>query len=229
MSSDYLLVDEYSYIDVPTPFTEIYNRFLGKITDDMYFELTPEDTQRDLKNLLLDAIPGFEFPRFPLYDYDEKLEVYNCPLTSEEINILAILMYNGWLQRQIASIENTRMKYGGPDFKMTSQANHLDKLMKLKQEAERQNIHMQRLYKRRKIVNSRGYVQSNWSSVMEMSAISGKRDIGNQKIWRDRVKDETLTPSYTTPVAPKDHIEEIEQGIEEDGIIDASLFADGQV
>ena len=52
-----------------TQFTEIYNRFLGKITDDMYMELTPEDTIRDLRVLLIDAIPGFEFPRKILEDY----------------------------------------------------------------------------------------------------------------------------------------------------------------
>ena len=46
-----------------TQFARIYNRFLGKITDDMYMELTPEDTIKDLRNLLIDAIPGFEFPR----------------------------------------------------------------------------------------------------------------------------------------------------------------------
>ena len=49
-------------------------------------------------------------------------------LTTEEINILAIIMKEGWLNRQVASIENTRMKYSGSDFKMTSQANHLAKL-----------------------------------------------------------------------------------------------------
>ena len=53
-----------------TKFTTIYNRFLGKITDDMYLELTPEDTIKDLQNLLIDAIPGFEFPRINLYDYN---------------------------------------------------------------------------------------------------------------------------------------------------------------
>ena len=53
---------------------------------------------------------------------------FTATLTSEEINILAILMMCGWLQRQITSIENTRMKYSGADFKMTSQANHLAKL-----------------------------------------------------------------------------------------------------
>jgi hypothetical protein len=152
-----------------TSFQEIYDRFLGKITDDMYMEWTPEDTIADLKNILMDAIPGFEFPRFPLYDFEE--DSYNVDLTSEEINILALLMYNTWLQRQVASIENTRMKYSGADFKMTSQANHLDKLIKLKQEAERQSHHMQRLYKRRKMVDGKGSIQSNWSSIMEMSAL----------------------------------------------------------
>ena len=52
-----------------TQFTEIYNRFLGKITDDMYMELTPEDTIKDLRVLLIDAVPGFEFPRKILDDY----------------------------------------------------------------------------------------------------------------------------------------------------------------
>lgn len=46
-----------------TLFSAVYNRFLGKITDDLYLELTPEDTIKDLQNLLIDAIPGFEFPR----------------------------------------------------------------------------------------------------------------------------------------------------------------------
>lgn len=154
-----------------TSFSVIYDRFLGKITDDMYMEFTPEDTYKDLKNILLDAIPGFEFPRFPLYDYDAETEEFTADLTTEEINIFAILMYNTWLQRQVASIENTRMKYSGSDFKMTSQANHLTKLIELKKEAERQSLHMQRLYKRRKMVDSQGTVQSNWSTLRETSAL----------------------------------------------------------
>ena len=108
------------YQGEPTPFDVIYDRFFGKITDDMYMEWTEEDTKKDLKNILIDAIPGFEFPRFPLYAYDEDLEEFDSTLTSEEINIFALLMYNTWLQRQIASIEHTRMKYSGSDFKMTS-------------------------------------------------------------------------------------------------------------
>ena len=187
-----------------TQFSAVYNRFLGQITDDLYLELTPEDTLRDLQNLLLNAIPGFEFPRKNLYDYTIEIKEipeneitaddfilgvvwgeildtsltpnvlvdksrFNVELTPEEINILALLMKQGWVQRQVTSIENTRMKYSGSDFKMTSQANHLSKLLTLLEESRRDSFHMQRLYKRRKLAAS-GY-ESNWSSLMEVSAI----------------------------------------------------------
>ena len=189
-----------------TQFTTVYNRFLGKITDDMYLELTPEDTIRDLQNLLLDAIPGFEFPRCNLYDNhieivqiqedlitkedfvigvvwneedsNELSEIpkvlversyFNADLSEEQINILALLMKQSWVQRQVTSIENTRMKYSGSDFKMTSQANHLSKLLSLLEESRRDSFHMQRLYKRRKMTSS-GY-QSNWSVLREKNAI----------------------------------------------------------
>ena len=169
----------------------------------MYLELTPEDTIRDLQNLLIDAIPGFEFPRINLYDYeinvvkikedevveddfiigvvwdDDSLEAeldsvpyvlverscFNAELNQEEINILALLMKQSWVQRQVTSIENTRMKYSGSDFKMTSQANHLSKLLSLLEESRRDSFHMQRLYKRRKLVD--GEYKSNWSVLRE--------------------------------------------------------------
>lgn len=146
-----------------TPFSVIINKFLGKITDDMYLELTPEDTMRDAKQILLDAIPYFEFPRFPLYNFDEEKETYNINLTDEEINILALLMKTAWLERQINSVEVTRMKYSSSDFKFTSQANHLSKLLSLKSENVREATHAQRLYKRRRFSDVCGNVESNWA------------------------------------------------------------------
>ena len=88
-----------------TKFSAVYNCFLGKITDDMYMELTPEDTLRDLQSLLIDAIPGFEFPRKNINNYtlsaaapadtdDDTItylkndnSTFNITLTQEEINI----------------------------------------------------------------------------------------------------------------------------------------------
>ena len=55
------------------------------ITDDMYLELTPEDTVKDLQNLLIGAIPGFEFPRVNLYDYSIKIdEIKENELTPDD-------------------------------------------------------------------------------------------------------------------------------------------------
>jgi hypothetical protein len=62
------------------------------------------------------------------------------------------------------------MKYSGTDFKFTSQANHLDKLLKLLSECQRQSHHMQRLYKRRK-TDDKGNIVSNWSCMREVSAL----------------------------------------------------------
>ena len=55
------------------------------------------------------------------------------------------------------------MKYSGSDFKMTSQANHLSKLLNLLKESQRESLHMQRLYKRRKLDAASGEYRSNWS------------------------------------------------------------------
>ena len=46
-----------------TPFSDIYDCFLAKITDDMYMELTEDETYQLLEQLLINAIPSFEFPR----------------------------------------------------------------------------------------------------------------------------------------------------------------------
>ena len=152
-----------------TLFSEIYNCFFGKITDDMYLELTRQDTYRDCQSILLNAIPCFEFPRFALYNYtvveaDEDIDnsQYNIKLSNEEINILALLMKQEWLNRQINSIELIRQKYYGSDFKMTSQANHLAKLNELADKNLKESVHMQRLYKRRKTEED-GHISSNWS------------------------------------------------------------------
>ena len=55
-----------------------------------------------------------------------------------------------WLGQQLASVELTRMKYSGSDFKFTSQANHMAKLKNLIETYKQEGFHLQRLYKRRK-------------------------------------------------------------------------------
>ena len=196
-----------------TYFYKIYERFLGKVTDDMYLELTPRDTFLDLRQLLIDSIPGFEFPRkrldYVLVDEDtpdfikgeidggnidiplggdlseevtgsnididnafqeifseENTSYFNADLDDEEINILALIMVEAWVERQLASIEVTRMKYSGTDFKFTSQANHMQKLLQLQKDYERKGFHLQRLYKRRE-KDKNGVYRSSFYSIVK--------------------------------------------------------------
>ena len=91
---------------------------------------------------------------------------YEIKLTEEEIDIITDCMLIEWVRRQIASVENTRMKYSGSDFKFTSQANHLDKLLKLKRDSVETNRRKQRLYKRRKVDATTGMITSNLSGLV---------------------------------------------------------------
>lgn len=172
-----------------TPFSAIYDSFFERCTDDMYMEMNELDVLRDLQGMLLNALYIFEFPRFDIFNYEEGYydslpnyngyysdyeEVptiawiggfFNSKLTQEEINILSMAMMIEWFNRQLAITENTRMRYTGADFKMTSQANHMAKLKIMIEEYTKQCFHLQRLYKRR-IRTTDGEVRSTMNLVM---------------------------------------------------------------
>ena len=157
----------------------------------MYMELTPEDTQKILEELLISALPKFEFPRQDLdYEvketqgFDEQGNIaiqygFVNKLTKEEINIISTYMIVEWIGQQLASIENVRMKYSGSDFKFTSQANHMQKLLQLKKDYEREGFHLQRLYKRRK-KDENGVFRSTFGQIMEKHPRGGT---GPWKSW----------------------------------------------
>ena len=126
-----------------TLFLKVYDAFLARITAD---EWTLEEelaiVERDWQELLQMAIFRFKQPRVSL-DIEEvdqnneddsldspKLKMYQFvnDLTNDEIQILALYMKHEWVKRCINSWENIRQLYADKDF---SQANHLDKLIKL--------------------------------------------------------------------------------------------------
>ena len=130
-----------------TPFFQVYDAFLARITAD---EWTLEEelaiVERDWQELLRMAIFRFKYPRVSL-KYEEistnsnpdQLVTYQFvdTLTNDEIQILALYMKYEWISRCINSWENIRQLYADKDF---SQANHLDKLLKLQVQTEK-DIH----------------------------------------------------------------------------------------
>ncbi len=176
-----------------TPFSVIYDAFLSKVTDDMYMEMSEHETFLQLEELLLSALPYFEFPRVKLadnYTLQEMVSVeeqegvesdyipvpayiwqdgrFFVKLSDEEVNIIAVYMMAEWISRQIATVENIRQKYSNDDFKFTSQANHISKLVTLKEHYKQEGFHLQRLYKRRK-PDENGIMRSTFNEIMEQS------------------------------------------------------------
>ena len=72
-----------------TSFDTMEDFFLAGITDDMYMELTEEETAAILDELLVAALPSFEFPKQPqLHELDMENRSFSVDLTQEEMMII---------------------------------------------------------------------------------------------------------------------------------------------
>ena len=103
------------------------------------------------------------------------------------------------------------MKYSGSDFKFTSQANHLQKLLALKAENHREDMHAQRLYKRRKFCRD-GRVKSNWrtlnkSALPEQQQIAEATDSGINTLTQINIYTDDYygEESYWEPIGGGEH------------------------
>ena len=125
------------------PYKIIYDAFLAKIEEDEWTDiLNMEETEADWREILESAIPYFKFPRIKL-DRDDT--GFLNDLDSEEIQILATLMKQEWLDRTIMTWENVKPMYAEQDF---SQANLLDKFIKLLDQTVEKANSLQRIYYR---------------------------------------------------------------------------------
>ena len=192
---------------IPTSFITVYDSFLARVTDDMYMEMTEIETIEALQDILINAIPRFEFPRVDLFDYEEgywgdlgtyqgiesdNKEVpaigwvggaFSYMLTKEEINILALCMVIEWLGQQLDTTDNTKEKYSGSDFKFTSQANHMAKLKVLIDAQNKDSVHLQRIYKRRQITDD-GSVQSTMGNIISKPGYGAKgKEVNRVGFW----------------------------------------------
>jgi hypothetical protein len=117
-----------------TPYNNLFLSFLGKITDPFYSEATIMDAEADMIVLKNSAIIEFEYPREDIRDFDDEAKVFNQDLSLDTIEIFANLMKLKWIDRQVNNKNVIKQKFTDRDFKMTSQAEHLNQLLKLKQD-----------------------------------------------------------------------------------------------
>lgn len=126
-----------------TPYQTVFDAFLAKVEEDQWDDFAFIAVyEADWLTILEGALPYFKFPRISL---ERDTEGFVELLGNAEIQILATYMKLEWLTRTILTWENIRAFYSEADF---SQANLLDKLIKLQEITERRADKLQHLYYR---------------------------------------------------------------------------------
>ena len=128
-----------------TPLQTVYDSFLAQVTaDDWMLEEDIEIVEQDWLALLHKAIDRFERPNIDL-TIEDGAEAFTEILGAQEITLLSRYMKLEWLNRCIADWRQIKQLYSNKDF---SQANHLDKLLKLQRAVEFDCYKAQRRYRR---------------------------------------------------------------------------------
>ena len=115
-----------------TSYKEIYDIFVNKITDFNFLNLLPDDIEELCLKYLKSAITKFIKCKKDLSERSDILQVFYIELDDIEKEILGTMMVVEWLTPQVYNIMNTKQFLGDKEYKYYSQANHLDKLIKLR-------------------------------------------------------------------------------------------------
>ncbi len=125
-----------------TPYSEVFDAYFAKVKDDFYQSLDAEELQLELMKIMEAALPRFLYPKVDLEARDNILSSFAVVLTNAEIQIIASLMNQIWVEQQVSDIEKTRQLFSDNDFRLTSQASHLRALLTLQNSLKLQTREM---------------------------------------------------------------------------------------
>lgn len=115
-------------------YESVFDAFTSKISDDIFVSLPDIDAEDQMIQMLDDGLIYFKYPKVNVYNKDNVLKIFNVDLSYFEIQIIANLMVYAWINRQVKSMKLIKQKFTDRDFKITSQAAHLEVLLKLKKD-----------------------------------------------------------------------------------------------
>lgn len=128
-----------------TSYENIYSRFLPKITDYSYLNLTNEEINENLETFLKSSIIKFRYCD-KLSDRDETVKQFNKDLTEEEQEILSILMCVEFLTPKILTDDLLKQTLNSKDYRLYSQANHIKEIRTLRETFQKEANNLMILY-----------------------------------------------------------------------------------
>lgn len=129
-----------------TPYAKVFDSFLSKIEDTRYSTFSEPDLIADLTKLLNAGIVNFEYPKINIFDKNDVGQIFNVDLSVFEVEIIGLLMKHEWLKREIYSTRTLEQMFSTSDFRLTSQAAHLEALLKLEKETRNEITTRKRKY-----------------------------------------------------------------------------------
>lgn len=117
-----------------TSYQEINEFFLRKISDYSYVNLTQAELEDHLKGYMISAITKFRHSQSDLTDRDNALNQFNQTLADNEKEIISTLMVVEYLSNKVVTSDLIKQSLSNKDWKIYSQANHIEELRKLRQD-----------------------------------------------------------------------------------------------
>lgn len=148
-----------------TSYLIIYERFLSKVTDYKLLELPLDDVHEMMHDWMLSSIsvPYISklFKSISINDDSMQLDFQLKNSNSDEleldinfvIDVLASAMVVEWIKPQVESTLNIMQMYSGKEEKFYSQANHIEQLRGLLEDARSEL---------RKLIRDRGYISNSY-------------------------------------------------------------------
>ena len=126
-----------------TPYENIYERFLSKITDFNLVEMDDYSFDKMMLGWLNSSIARMRKCKSDLSLRDNEMQEFTEDLSDLEIELLALGMVDAWVTPMLNSTELTLQFIGGKEEKYYSQSQQLAELRNLKKE---NSLEMNRLH-----------------------------------------------------------------------------------
>ena len=122
------------------PYSEVYDYFLGMITEHQFLNFTDEELEEEFESKLRLALS--KLPALGDIQMNAHTGSFSRPLTEQEKGLLAQAMLVEWLSHKVYNVQHMRNHMSSKDFTIFSHANFLKQMMELQQYADRE-LHYQ--------------------------------------------------------------------------------------
>jgi hypothetical protein len=124
-----------------TPYTDVYDFFLTKVTDYSFLDTsiypTIGDLQKELRKYLRSAILRFNRQcEVDLSNRDDVIGQFNVDLSDDDKEILSLFMILSYITPKIVSVQNMEQRLTDREYKTYSQGKHLEEMSSLKKDLQ---------------------------------------------------------------------------------------------